>query len=57
MWESQSSKPLWKKEYQEPLLSIDWSVNNLIGFSHGSTLELLVWKYPKTQKIKGEQQV
>jgi ribosome biogenesis protein ERB1 len=36
IWESQSSKALWQKQYEEPIFSIDWSVKNIIGFSHGS---------------------
>jgi hypothetical protein len=48
---------LWQKQYEQPILSIDWSINNLIAFSHGPTLEVMVWKYPKAEKLKGEEQL
>jgi ribosome biogenesis protein ERB1 len=38
IWETQTSKPLWRKQYSESILSIDWSCLNLIAFSHGDTV-------------------
>lgn len=57
IWESQTSKPLWQQKYEEPILSLDWSPNNLIGFSHGSNIEIMVWRYPKNLRDKGEGQL
>ena len=53
VWETQTSKPLWKSKFQEPIYSVDWSANNLIGFTHGSHIEIMVWKYPKNSRDKG----
>lgn len=47
VWESQTSKSLWQKQYDEPIFSIDWSPGNVVAFSHGSTLEIMVWKFPR----------
>lgn len=41
---------MFSKQFEEPLLSINWSKNNIIGFSHGETVEIMVWKYSKASR-------
>lgn len=55
VWQSQTSKALWQKQYEEPIFSIDWSTKNIIGFTHGSHIELMVWKYPRSAKEQAEE--
>jgi ribosome biogenesis protein ERB1 len=52
IWETQTSKSLWQRQYSDPILSIDWSLSNIIGFTHGEHVELMIWKYSKTLKAK-----
>ena len=55
VWEVSSSKTLWRKQYKDAILSVDWSLNNMIVFSHGQTVELMIWKYNKLVSMLGEQ--
>lgn len=57
IWQTQTSKSLWQKQYEQPIFSIDWSCMNLVAFSHGETVQILVWKYSKALKMKGEEQI
>lgn len=41
---------MFSKQYEQPILSINWSKNNIIAFSHGETVEIMVWKYSKASK-------
>lgn len=47
IWESLSSRILWRRTYEHPIISIDWSINNMVAFSHGDIVEILIWKYVK----------
>jgi hypothetical protein len=46
---------MWSKQYGEPLLSITWNKNNLIAFSHGDSVEIMIWKYPRSEKRIAEE--
>lgn len=35
IWDVLSSRKLFTKQYSEPIHSVDWSVGNLLAFSHG----------------------
>ena len=54
IWETQTGKALWRKEMDGTVHSIDWGKHNLIAFSHGEYVEIMVWKYPRKLKKDGE---
>ena len=47
IWEVLSSRIMWQKQYSQPILTISWNKNNIIGFSHGEYVEVMIWKYSK----------
>jgi ribosome biogenesis protein ERB1 len=38
IWETVSSRIMFSKQFEQPILSVDWNRNNLIIFSHGEVL-------------------
>lgn len=48
IWDVMTSRAMFRKQYssEEPILCISWSTKNVILFSHGSKIELIVWKFP-----------
>jgi hypothetical protein len=41
---------MWQKQYEQPILTVSWNKNNIIGFSHGEYVEVMIWKFPKELK-------
>ena len=55
IWDTLTSRIMFSKQYEEPILSINWNKNNIIAFSHGESVEIMVWKYSKTSKKIAEE--
>ena len=53
IWEVSSSRKLFSRKYEDPIFSIDWSLGNIVCFSHGNHIELLLWKYERSIKTMG----
>ena len=50
-----TSRILYQKQFEdEPILSINWSSKNLLLFSHGQKVEIMVWKFPIIMKNLAE---
>ncbi len=47
IWETLTGRAYKTLQFEEEVLAISWSKQNMIAFSHGSRVELLLWKYPK----------
>lgn len=45
IWDVLTSRKLFTKKYDHPIYCIDWSVGNLVLFSHGDEVELMQWRY------------
>ena len=54
IWEALSSRKLFSKQYENKIGGIDWSWGNIIAFSHGEVIELMLWKYNKDIRKRGE---
>ena len=50
IWDVLTSRVMFEKKYEQAILTINWSRNNIIGFSHGEHVELMIWKYTKASK-------
>ena len=54
VWDVLTSRKLFTKQYSEPIHCIDWSAGNILAFSHGDQVEIILWKFEKSIKSKGQ---
>ena len=48
IWDVMSSRAMFSKQFpeEESIYCISWSSKNMILFSHGQEIEVMIWKYP-----------